>query len=476
MWRKNKPQAEISTLDDPKQLPDSLTDLIDAELSVNKVGMDGNIFLSDKLSEDINAVLDGNVAATYHSKVLDKPITLIGYYEPQFKDMNKDFAANSKELSLEERKQQVEHVYFSMPLNNTKKKKKAKHDLGVDMKSPISDEDFQKGVKILEGILDRKSMNSEGYVFLTENERDELGKEFLLKVHHVELPDYAFKIAIGGVKPEVETEMERRYADYSFDQLTKYKELNTIVYPIWPNQKVEGAVYKMGIQTMDKKKLPLFFWFLISGICFAAAICIIIWIFGFVVNGAENGSILYNTSPPVDGALVIQSLFPNAWTFLSHIAASITIFAFLFYFGWRPVKSAIEKRENYIASQISNAERLNKEADIKLEYVTQQAAIVYAKSNEMMENVTRQANLEKEKAAKELKEQRDTLLKNAHDDAEKIHANMQSQINKEIANNSIMIASELLKRNLTSEDNEQFVNDFINNISHNNSNNSTEPK
>ena len=119
-----------------------------------------------------------------------------------------------------------------MPLSNSKKKKKAKHDLGVDMKSPISDEDFQKGVKVLEGILDRKSMNSEGYVFLTENERDELGKEFLLKVHHVELPDYAFKIAIGGVKPEVETEMERRYADYSFDQLTKYKELNTIVYPI----------------------------------------------------------------------------------------------------------------------------------------------------------------------------------------------------------------------------------------------------
>ena len=53
---------------------------------------------------------------------------------------------------------------------------------------------------------------------------------------------------------------------------------------------------------------------------------------------------------------------------------------------------------------------------------------------------------------------------------------MQSQINKEIANNSIMIASELLKRNLSNDDNEQFVNDFINNINHNNSNNSTEPK
>ncbi|MBO7084581.1 ATP synthase F0 subunit B [bacterium] len=148
----------------------------------------------------------------------------------------------------------------------------------------------------------------------------------------------------------------------------------------------------------------------------------------------------------------------------------------MFYFGWRPVKSAIEKRENYIASQISNAERLNKEADIKLEYVTQQAAIVYAKSNEMMENVTRTYNLKMEEAEKNAKEEKATILKNAHDEADKIHAQMQSQINKEIANNSIMIASELLKRNLTNEDNEQFVNDFINNISHNNSNNSTEPK
>ncbi|MBO6103460.1 ATP synthase F0 subunit B [bacterium] len=147
----------------------------------------------------------------------------------------------------------------------------------------------------------------------------------------------------------------------------------------------------------------------------------------------------------------------------------------MFYFGWRPVKSAIEKRENYIASQISNAERLNKEADIKMEYVTQQAAIVYAKSNEMMENVTRTYNLKMEEADKKAKEEKEIILKNAHDDAEKIHASMQSQINKEIASNSIMIASELLKRNISNDDNEQFVNDFINNISHNNSNNSTEP-
>ena len=55
-------------------------------------------------------------------------------------------------------------------------------------------------------------------------------------------------------------------------------------------------------------------------------------------------------------------------------------------------------------------------------------------------------------------------------DAIKIHENLRVQINDEIVNNSLEIASELLKRNISDKDNQAFVNDFIKNLESNKEN------
>ncbi|MBO6021472.1 hypothetical protein J6P11_04155 [bacterium] len=131
------------------------------------------------------------------------------------------------------------------------------------------------------------------------------------------------------------------------------------------------------------------------------------------------------------------------------------------------MKQMLEKRHQYIANQISSAEKLNKEADIKLEYATRQELLAYAKSNEVFENAIRDINLKKEAAEKEIKLEAAQIRQNAMNDAIKIHENLKTQINDEIVNNSLQIASELLKRNISNDDNQQFVNDFIKNLESN---------
>ena len=59
------------------------------------------------------------------------------------------------------------------------------------------------------------------------------------------------------------------------------------------------------------------------------------------------------------------------------------------------------------------------------------------------------------------------LNKYEMNDAIKIHENLKTQINDEIVNNSLQIASELLRRNISNDDNQQFVNDFIKNLESN---------
>ena len=77
-----------------------------------------------------------------------------------------------------------------------------------------------------------------------------------------------------------------------------------------------------------------------------------------------------------------------------------------------PMKEMLEKRHQYIANQISSAEKLNKEADIKLEYATRQELLAYAKSNEIIENAIRTANLRKETAAETVKKKKKKRKRN----------------------------------------------------------------
>lgn len=135
------------------------------------------------------------------------------------------------------------------------------------------------------------------------------------------------------------------------------------------------------------------------------------------------------------------------------------------------MKEMVEKRENYIANQISSAEKLNKVADIKLEYATRQELLSYARSNEIIENAIRTVNLKKENIEKEAKLNADEIRNSAIQDTKKIHEKLRDNINEEIVNNSLLIASELLKRNVSSDDNQQFVDDFIRNLESRNKDN-----
>lgn len=447
-----------------------LSNSIEKNIKDNPVSQNGDLFLDENTSLEIEKEFKNISSVKYFSSILNEEILLVGYYRPNFLSLKEQENFNNG-INLSEKKNLIKHIYYSLSIPLSPEKLSIEN-VKDEFKKNKNDFISSKTLKKLNEILNRKNMNSEGYIFLTENERDQLGKDFLINNKRIHLDNYVNQIQLAGVKQEVEFSMEKRYTDYTFDELTKSKNLNTIVYPVFDDEKVKGRSNKSGMQTTDKKQLPLYFWFTIMSICFIASICILIWVFGFVLpaSGAANGS-FETSSHPIDGALVIQSLFPNAWTFLSHIAASITIFFFLFFMAWRPMKEMVEKRENYIANQISTAEKLNKIADIKLEYATRQELLSYARSNEIIENAIRTVNLKKENIEKEAKLNADEIRNSAIEDTKKIHEKLKNNINDEIVNNSLLIASELLKRNVSSDDNQQFVDDFIKNLESRNKDN-----
>ena len=73
--------------------------------------------------------------------------------------------------------------------------------------------------------------------------------------------------------------------------------------------------------------------------------------------------IIFSTScAPIDKEDIISDLFPNLWVFLTHIFAAIILLIVCIYIVWKPTKTNLAKRQEYIQNEINKAEEIRKNA------------------------------------------------------------------------------------------------------------------
>jgi F-type H+-transporting ATPase subunit b len=147
-----------------------------------------------------------------------------------------------------------------------------------------------------------------------------------------------------------------------------------------------------------------------------------------------------------------------------------TIFTFLLLlfllrkFAWTPLLAALERREKTIAGAVEDARKAKEE----LERVKQDAAQLLVQARREAEGIVSRARSDAERF-------RDEMTKKAADDAAGIVQNAERRIQQETAKAvqqlrheavdlSVAIASKLLRRNVTREDNEQLIRDVVNSL------------
>jgi F-type H+-transporting ATPase subunit b len=147
-----------------------------------------------------------------------------------------------------------------------------------------------------------------------------------------------------------------------------------------------------------------------------------------------------------------------------------TIFTFLLLlfllrkFAWTPLLAALERREKTIAGAVEDARKAKEE----LERVKQDAAQLLVQARREAEGIVSRARSDAERF-------RDEMTEKAADDAAGIVQNAERRIQQETAKAvqqlrheavdlSVAIASKLLRRNVTREDNEQLIRDVVNSL------------
>ena len=133
-------------------------------------------------------------------------------------------------------------------------------------------------------------------------------------------------------------------------------------------------------------------------------------------------------------------------------------------FAWGPLLRALEARQEKIQKSLDDAQKAQQE----LERLNRESADIIKKAHVDAESIVSKSYAESEKLREEIKqkarEEADAIVRDARSQIEMETGKALRQIRSEIADMSVMIASKLIQRNFTKEDNNELIEETLKQI------------
>ena len=130
-------------------------------------------------------------------------------------------------------------------------------------------------------------------------------------------------------------------------------------------------------------------------------------------------------------------------------------------FAWRPLLLALESRQQNIQQALDDAEKAKQE----LERLNQESAQIIRQARVEADQIVAMSRSDAERLREEMRQkaraEADGIVKSAERQIQLETARAIQQIRHEAADLSVAIASKLIQRNLTKEDNEKLIDDAL---------------
>ena len=173
------------------------------------------------------------------------------------------------------------------------------------------------------------------------------------------------------------------------------------------------------------------------------------------------------TALPLQAASEGPALSPFAgnlgnavWT----LAIFVIVVVVLGKFAWGPVLSLLQQREQFIHKSLSDAKRDRDEAEARLKDYAAKLQSAQAEAVAIIEEARRDAERLREELRQRAKSESDTILKNAERQIELQTTRAVQQIRQEAVDMSVAIASKIIQRNISKEDNEKLITEALKQI------------
>ena len=154
-------------------------------------------------------------------------------------------------------------------------------------------------------------------------------------------------------------------------------------------------------------------------------------------------------------------LRPDPGLFIWTILTFLVLLALLAKFAWRPLLQALESRQALIRKSLDDAQQAKQE----LERLQVESAQILKKARVEAETIIANSRSDGERLREEIKQKAradsDAIVRNAERQIQLETTRALQQIRHEVADLSVEIASKLIQRNLSREDNEGLIEETL---------------
>lgn len=163
----------------------------------------------------------------------------------------------------------------------------------------------------------------------------------------------------------------------------------------------------------------------------------------------------------VDSSDFTSKLIPNWVSFVTQLAALIVLITIVIIFAYKPVKKIINKRQNYIESNIKDSEISKakwKENEIKSE---ETVLLSKKEAANIISEAKKQATIEREAIISDTNLEVAKMKDDAKKDIARMEKEAEEEIRKEIISVALDASKEILTREVSEKDNARLVDEFI---------------
>jgi F-type H+-transporting ATPase subunit b len=157
----------------------------------------------------------------------------------------------------------------------------------------------------------------------------------------------------------------------------------------------------------------------------------------------------------------VELVTPDPGLFIWTIITFLVFVTLVVKFAWRPLLAALERREKLIAKAVDDAEK----ARADLERVKQDAAKILADARVEGEAIVGRSRAAADRLGEELRQKASAeaagILKKAEREIQLETTRAIEQVRREAVELSVAIASKVLRRNVSAEDNRALIEDSL---------------
>jgi len=152
---------------------------------------------------------------------------------------------------------------------------------------------------------------------------------------------------------------------------------------------------------------------------------------------------------------------PDPGLFIWTIITFLVLLGLLAKFAWRPLLRALDSRQESIRKSLDDARQAKQE----LERLQQESAQIIRQARVEADGIIGRSREDAERLREDLKQkaraEADAVVKNAERQISLETARALQQIRTEAVDLSVMIASKIIQRNLSKEDNERLIDEAL---------------